>query len=263
MNRMFSEKGYALVLSGGALRGFAHLGALKAIHERRIPIRMIAGSSAGAIAGFIYASGQFERAYDEISKYSVRDLMSLVDIQNPYKGIIKGNKIIKKIIFLSGKTRLEDLIVPLTVSATNFADGSNRLYSTGQADKVLRASFSIPGIFPVVQYDECSLMDGDLSNSLPVEAVKGGRIICIDVKSSPLNFRNTNAYEAIMKSIELLGNRNLKNRLAIARKKKAIIIQPKMSHIDYVSFSHMKEAIKIGYEDTLKALDKAFPQSQE
>jgi len=257
MPELFSKNGYALVLSGGAIRGFAHLGALKAIYDKKIPVKMIAGSSAGAIAGFLYASGNFQKAYDEISNFSLRDFISLIDLERPSKGLIKGDKMIKKISLMAGKSRIEDLNIPLIVSTTNFWDGNNISFDEGDIGKVLKASFAIPGIFPVVTHDEYTLMDGDLSNSLPVEYALGKKIICIDVKSSPLEFRKTNAYEALMKSFELLSNRNLKNRLSLARKRNAIIIQPKLKNIDYISFNHMKDAIKIGYDDTIKALEKA------
>jgi NTE family protein len=257
METVFSEDGYSLVLSGGAIRGFAHLGALKAIHEKRVPIKMIAGSSAGAIAGFLYASGNFEKIYEKISRFSLPDLMLIIDLASPSKGLLKGNRIIQKIASLTGKKRLEDLEIPLIVSTTSFYDGNNILFSSGEINKVLKASFSVPGIFPVVQYNEHLLMDGDISNSLPVNAIRGKKIICVDVKSSPLEFRKGNSYEAMMKSFELLGREELKEKLIIAKSKKAIIIQPPLSNIDYISFNHMVDAIKSGYEITIKELTKA------
>ena len=257
MPQTFSKKGYALVLSGGAIRGFAHLGVLRAISEKNIPIRMIEGSSAGAIAGFLYASGNYDNAYDKIIDYRLRDLMHLIDLESPFRGIVRGNKIVKRIIELTGKRKLEELLVPMTVSTTDFHTGKNILYSKGDIAKVLKASFSVPGIFPVVSHEGYSLMDGDISNSLPIESIKGSKIICVDVKSSPLSFAKTNSYEAIMKSVEIMGGRLLKDKLEYARKKKAIIIQPRLENIDFVSFSQMKKAVNIGYEDAMKALGEA------
>jgi len=169
------------VLSGGGSRGFAHLGVVKALGEHGILPSAIAGTSAGALAGVFLADGYTPDEIKEmVSDRSKLDLFSW----NGFKPGLMSMKNIREFLVKNLRhTEFENLALPFYVTATNFIDGSQRIFSKGNIIDALIAASSIPVLFPSVLINDIPYVDGGLSNNLPVEPFwdKKEDVICVYV----------------------------------------------------------------------------------
>jgi NTE family protein len=205
-----------LVLSGGGARGGAHVGVLKVLEEMRIPIDAIAGTSMGAVVGGLYASGmsaaQIEREMASVDwqdafrdrpsrrqltfrrKQEDREFLVQLplgfrdgDFQLP-SGLIQGQKLSQLLRTLTLPAadiqRFDDLPTPFRAVATDLETGGAVVLKDGDLATALRASMSAPGIFAPVERDGRLLVDGGVSNNLPVDiarAMNVDRLIVVDV----------------------------------------------------------------------------------
>ena len=184
MNRSTYPYELGLALSGGGARGFAHLGALKALDEFQLKPNIIAGTSAGAIAGALYADGY---APEEIMQlFAGQELSQFTEIQLPKSGIFsmeKFRKFLKR--HLRAKT-FEELSIPLHVVATDLDDGISAVFSQGSLIDPIVASCSIPIIFNPVLIDGIHYVDGGLFHNFPVSNIRGMCQKVIGVNVNPL-----------------------------------------------------------------------------
>jgi NTE family protein len=205
-----------LVLSGGGARGIAHIGVLKVIEDLKVPIDCIAGTSMGAIVGGLYASGMTAREIDAAMRsvdwqeafrdapprrdlafrrkqddrnYLVRLPLGLKhgQILLP-KGLIQGQKLQQTLRRLtvpySDVKDFDRLPTPFRAVATDLETGDAVLLDKGDLAVAMRASMSAPGVFAPVDYDGRILVDGGLSENLPVDvarAMGADVLIVVDV----------------------------------------------------------------------------------
>jgi NTE family protein len=195
--RFILGKAIGVVLGGGGTRGWAHLGALKALQEAHIPIDMIGGTSVGAIVGACYALNEsFTDAYTKFqsiidySRYSISwrsltwPLISLFDAKN--------FTIAQLNIFQ--QTLIEDMWLPFFCISSNLANHTEYVHRHGLIWEKTRASSSIPGLIPPMVIDGELHLDGGLLNNLPVDVMrqfvgKKGKIIAIELNSSTIGDR--------------------------------------------------------------------------
>lgn len=174
-----------IVLSGGAMRGFAHLGVLKALHEAGIFPEIISGTSAGSIVGAFYADGYEPGEILEIfENKKIYDLVGSAIFKNAGLLNMTGlGKLLKE--NLRAKT-FEEFKKPLFVAATNLTTGSVEYFSKGSiVDKVL-ASSSIPVLFRPIKIHKDVYVDGAITNNLPLEPIKKKCKKLIGVNVHPL-----------------------------------------------------------------------------
>jgi NTE family protein len=167
-----SDKKYktGLVLSGGGARGFAHLGVIEALSEAGIVPDVIAGTSAGALVGVLYADG-----------YSPREIMTLMNWASrfdfmrptlPREGLLQINGIMKILkANLRAKT-FDELKIPLYVTATDLNNGRSVYFSKGDIFEPVIASASIPVLFQPVKIDNISYVDGGVLDNLPIKPIE-------------------------------------------------------------------------------------------
>jgi NTE family protein len=165
MNR--KKYNYGLVLSGGVARGFAHLGALKALEEFGMKPDIISGVSAGAIVGALYADGFAPEEIMEI--YTRKSIFEFMQMTVPKTGIFKATGLketLKK--NLRAKT-FEQLKIPLIITATNLIIGKSEYFSKGILIEPILASSCVPVLFEVVVINQIPYIDGGVMNNMPVE----------------------------------------------------------------------------------------------
>lgn len=160
-----------LVLSGGGIRGIAHLGLLKALDEIGVKPAAISGVSAGAIVGAMYASGVSPDKILEIGKKQINFGFSNLLLK---KGGLFSREFIHKILveYLPHNS-FESLEIPLTVNATDFTKVETVYFSKGELIPCLEASASVPILFSPANVNERMLVDGGLLNNFPVEPLIG------------------------------------------------------------------------------------------
>jgi len=164
-----------LALSGGAFRGMAHIGVLKALEEESIPIDMISGTSAGALAGACYAKERNAAILEEIMLgLDWRKLAGLIDLNLIllWKGFVQGQRAKSFLSSIIGGVRFEDLEIPLSVVATDIQSMEEIVINEGSVTEAVRASISMPMIFTPVKWRGRFLVDGGVVNPMPVDVVR-------------------------------------------------------------------------------------------
>ena len=178
----------ALVLGSGAARGLAHIGVLKVLEEKKIPISMVAGTSMGALIAGAYAAGlgakQMEEIACETNWLRVAKLFFPRRLQR--EGLLDGRRIEEFLIALIGEQKIEELKIPFAAVATDIWTGEEIVLKSGSLVKAIRASISFPFVFAPVQIDGRFLVDGGVVNPVPVNVAKDmGADFIIAVRSTP------------------------------------------------------------------------------
>ena len=171
-----------LALSGGAARGIAHIGVLKALEEESIPIDMIAGTSVGALIGACYAQKRGCAALEELALGG--DWKKVARLADIYlillgKGFIHEQRIKSILNSIIGDVKFEDLEIPLAVVAADVQNMEEVVISKGPVVEAVRASISMPVMFPPAKWGKRYLIDGGVVNPLPVHVVRdmGAKIV--------------------------------------------------------------------------------------
>ena len=240
-----------LVLSGGAARGFAHLGVLKALEENGLKPGIISGVSAGAIAGAFYADGYTSEEILEI--YIRRNLFDLVQITIPRTGFFKLSGM-KKVLnkYLRAK-RLEDLKIPLVVTATSLNDGKAVFFREGDLADAILASSAVPLLFEVITIDNVEYIDGGITNNLPLAPIAGKCAKLIGV------YVNHSGYQKHVEGLAHIAERAF--HLAVStdiEKKKSlfdIYIEPgELANFGFFDLKNGHDIFRIGYETAMKMI---------
>ena len=164
-------KTVALVLGSGGARGLAHIGVIQVLEEQGYEITCIAGCSVGALIGGIYAAGKLEEYEDWVRNVTKLDMVNMMDISWEGGGLVKGDKIIAKMIKLVGDRQIEDLPITFTAVATELESGREVWLSKGPLFDAIRSSCSLPIFFTPAMYREKMLVDGGVVNPVPIAPV--------------------------------------------------------------------------------------------
>jgi predicted acylesterase/phospholipase RssA len=180
--RVLTGNAVGLVLGGGGARGFAHIGVLRALREHGVPVDLIGGTSIGAIIAAQVAAGLDAR---EIQEGGKRQYASLFDPTLPVVSLLAGRRLGARLFDAFGDIQIEDLAIPFFCVSTNLTEASEVVHRRGALLNAVRASISLPGIFPPIASGRNLLVDGALLNNLPIDVmsglVAGGRIVAVDV----------------------------------------------------------------------------------
>ena len=176
-----------LVLSGGAYRGIGQIGALKALLERDIKPDVICGTSSGALNAALYANGYSPEEMYEI--WQKEPMAKALNFHFPKFGMLKHNKIGEMVKPYLRYDRLEDLPVPIMLTASCLNDGSQKVFTEGDLVLVLEACCSVPVVFEPVEINGLQYVDGGLVSNLPAEPLKGKCEHLIAVSVNPIPFK--------------------------------------------------------------------------
>jgi len=244
-----------VVLSGGAVRGTAHIGVLKALEEKGVEVHAVSGVSAGAIIGALYCSGYSPEKLKDIAlktnflkwfkpSKSFKSLFSLEAVEEFLKEHIPdGFSSMKKKFF---------------VTTTNLTKGSYEFWSNGDLYRLVRASSSIPFLFEPVEIGDELYVDGGLMNNLPVEPLRAicDYVIAVDVNPMDENKNLNNIFAIAVRSFYLSVRANIEVRKSLSD----IFIQPKaLKDVALFDLRKIEKAIEIGYEETKKVLTSSLP----
>ena len=168
-----------LALGGGAARGFAHIGVLRALIANGIVPDVIVGTSIGAVVGGCYAANQMDELESWSRALTVRGVLSYLDINLSGTGLIRGDQLAKRLNVGLADQRIDDLPIRFAAIATEFNTGHEIWLTRGRLAEALRASYALPGIFPPVRIGGRWLVDGALVNPVPVSAARalGARLV--------------------------------------------------------------------------------------
>ncbi|MCW5959853.1 MAG: patatin-like phospholipase family protein [Pyrinomonadaceae bacterium] len=250
------RKKIGLALSGGAARGFAHLGVLKVFEENNIPIDLIAGTSAGSFAGGAYACGM--KAAEVIEMAREITWLGMAGFSYSPKGFLSnapmGNFIKKRFPF----TKFEDLKIPFAAVACDLETGEEVVRSTGDLPFAIRASCAIPGVFmPLEDEHARRLIDGGVVAPIPTSAVRkmgAETIIAVDVLAPGATYwgRPSTLLGITFQSAMMLLRAASINQHYHAD----LVIIPKIAHLRPDEIGKLDEFVKAGEEAALEKLDE-------
>lgn len=275
-----------LVLSGGAARGLAHIGVLKALEEQGVRIDAIAGTSMGAVVGGLYASGYsvqeletlattldwqqalsdapprrdvpFRRKQDD-RDFLVKQKLSFRDdgsLGLPL-GVIQGQNLAllleSKLAHTADTRDFDKLPIPFRAVATDIASGEKVVFRRGHLPQVIRASMSIPAVFAPVELEGRLLVDGGMVDNIPLDVAREMGVdlaIVVDI-GTPLRDRKQLAtvVDVLNQSITLMTRRNSEEQLANLHRDD-ILIQPQLAAFGVTDFGRAQDMIDAGYRAT-------------
>ena len=178
-------KDVALVLSSGSSRGLADIGAIEALDEHGYRITSVAGCSIGAIVGGMYAAGKLPVLKEFFMGMNRRRMAQLIDLSVTRNHLVKGDKLMEAFGEMIPNVTIESLAIPLVLIATDVTTGCEQVFRTGNLNQLMRASFSIPVVFRPVRYQGMLLMDGGVTNPLPLNRVeRNGRDLLVALNVS-------------------------------------------------------------------------------
>jgi NTE family protein len=162
----------ALALGGGAARGWAHIGVLKALDEEGIEVGMIAGTSIGALVGGCYLAGKLDELETFARSLTMRRIAGLLDFAIGGGGLFGGLRLTKRMQEHLQDLSIEDLDRTFFAVATEVNSGHEVWIGQGSLITAIRASYALPGIFEPVKCNNRTLMDGALVNPVPVSVCR-------------------------------------------------------------------------------------------
>jgi predicted acylesterase/phospholipase RssA/CRP-like cAMP-binding protein len=275
-----------LVLSGGAARGFAHVGVLRALEELGIQIDRVGGTSMGALIGAGYAMGL---SYKDMASLAQRfaNPKQLFDYTLPFTSLMTSKKMTSVLNELYEGLYIEDLWRPFFCVSSNLTRAEPVVHQTGLLWKSVRASVAIPGIFTPILHQGEVLVDGGTLNNFPVdimdELCEGGTVIGVNVSQSheteedyqfgpsisgwQILWSRVNPFSEpihapalatnLMRSLELSSVHQIKTSETLAD----ILIQPEVKGYAMLDFGSYESIIEIGYQAALKQLAQSNPAS--
>lgn len=193
-----------LALGGGAAKGIAHVGALKAFQENEINIAYLAGTSAGALVAAYYAFGIPIEKINEIGKtLNIRRLMSF-----SFKslGLIDSQAVHDMLIADIGDVDIKDAIIPLAITATDINTGQQVVFTEGRLADIVCASMAMPGLFVPVPLNDLLLVDGGIVENVPVSPLKkmgAGIVVGIDLNGVSDYPQPDSAIDVVVNAIDI------------------------------------------------------------
>jgi len=254
----------ALVLGGGAARGFAHIGVIRALEQEKVPIDLIVGTSVGSLIGAIYAydanSMELEWTAFMLEKDSLFDYGLITAFTG--MGVAKGDKLEEFVKSKVPVANIENLKIPFAAVATDLNRGTSVVLDKGSVARAVRASSAIPGVFNPVEYQGRLLVDGGVIDSIPVSVAreKGADIvIAVDISENVVNFNITNIVDVMLQSITIMGAVNAKTR----KKESDVLISPKVGDVGMMDFTQKKRCMLAGIEATQKMMPEIKAKIEE
>lgn len=242
-----------LGLSGGGSRGAAHVGVLKAFEEAGIVPQVIAGTSAGAIVGSLYAAGV---GVDEIFSFiKSSNLFKAYRLSFPSNGLTNFKYLSKKLGEFIEEDAFEKLKIPLHVGTTNLETGKMEVFSSGQLFKVVQAAGSIPLFFKPVEINGQLYVDGGAMNNFPVQAIRDHCELLVGVNLMPIvpvERKKIRSFFGVALRSVYLGIEM--NSLAGKALCDILIEPPELYQYDIFRFNKVEEMYKIGYDYAQKAI---------
>ncbi len=245
-------KSVSMVLSGGGARGVIHLGILQAFDEHQIKVEAISGSSMGAIVGALYCAG--------ISPTEIKMLMKSKKFANTFrlswnkKGLLSMTRLRKTLNKFIPINEFKTLKIPFYCCVSNLDTGKYEIINTGNLEKAVSASASIPILFEPVEINGQHYVDGGLFNNLPVEPLKNTYKNIIGVHVN--NYKYSSAHN-IRTVAERVLNLVSKQSVETNFKYCDYIINPYLvKSFRTLDFRHTNSLFDIGYKEGLKFINK-------
>ncbi len=272
VNENVDTRRIALALGGGAARGWAHIGVLRALDEAGVKIGMIAGTSIGALVGGCYLAGKLDELEEFARSLTMRRIAGLLDLTIGGGGLFGGMRLTKRMQEHLEGLKVESLEHPFIAVATELRTGHEVWIHQGDLVTALRSSYALPGIFEPVQCNGRTLIDGALVNPVPVSvcrAYEQALVVAVNLNydlfgrsavvkhSASAPYGTAPAAETaqrpglpgvMVQAFNIIQDRISRSRLA--GDPPDLMLHPRVNDIGLSEFHRASQAIDRGYEET-------------
>jgi NTE family protein len=274
--RLLTGRSVSLILSGGGARGFAHIGAIKALREHGMPLDIVGGTSMGAIIGAGLAMDWSDDEIRERMRACFVETNPLSDLTFPAIALVKGQKVSRLLRAHFGDVEIQDLWRSYFCMTANLTSADVKPHRRGSVWRALRASVAIPGLLPPVVESGDLLADGGVINNFPVDVAylaRRGPLVGVDIGNNrpfdpvPDDFDRKsllwfwrNRHRKIPGIISLLmraGTISGDMRAREAVRHLSLFIEPVMPEVGLRDWKSFESAIAAGYEAASRALENA------
>jgi len=234
----------ALALGGGAARGFAHIGVIKALEAQGIYADIVVGTSAGSVVGALYASGIGGFDLQRIA-LAMDDGAAFSDWSLPDRGIIKGEALQNYINTALGNRPIEKMQRTLAIVATDLQSGEAVVFRNGNVGMAVRASSSVPGLFQPVRINGHDYVDGGLVSPVPVRVARSlgaDLVIAVDISSRPRFAKTASSLDVLLQTFTIMGQAIAAHELPEAD----VVIRPNVDGVSGTDFQARHLAIMEG-----------------
>ena len=233
----------ALVLGGGAAKGFAHVGVIKAMEAQGLKPEIIVGTSAGSLVAALYASGYDGFALQRIAMDMKESVVS--DWSLPDRGLFKGEALQQFVNKAVQNRTLEQLPRKCAVVATDLQSGEMIVFERGDTGMAVRASSSVPGVFRPVKISGREYVDGGLVSPVPVKVARrlgADMVIAVDIATKPTREPLRDTIDVLLQTFTIMGN----SIAAVELQQADVVITPEISGLSSIDFERRHLAILEG-----------------
>jgi NTE family protein len=258
--RRLAERALGLVLSGGGARGYAHVGAIEALHEAGFEIDRIGGCSMGAFIGGMHALGLETGEMRDLCRDELVRRSPFNDYTLPRVSLIRSRKAGRMLERVFGETILEELPVSLFTVSADLIASRTIVHRRGSLVEAVGASMSIPGLVPPLSRPGRLLVDGGVLNNLPVDVMRAeddGPIVAVDVIRR-LEEMDESALPALPSITETLSRATVLGSVERAesnRRLADLVVMPDVQDVAMREFSALERAADAGRRAMADALD--------
>ena len=247
----------ALVLGGGAARGFAHIGVIRVLEQEKIPIDLVVGSSVGSLIGALYAQKRDVFDLEWTAFALTKDDLIDTGVMNAFlgMGLAKGERLEK---FVESKLQvktIEALQVPFAAVATDLNWGTRVVIDRGSISKAVHASSAIPGIFEPVAHLGKILVDGGLVDNIPISVARergADLVIAVDISEQVGNTNITNMVDVLLQSANIMFANNVEH----SKRGADVLITPAVGGVAMLDFSQKKRCMQAGMDAARAAVPR-------
>ncbi|MBN2015273.1 patatin-like phospholipase family protein [Candidatus Dojkabacteria bacterium] len=261
--KLFGRSKIGLALGGGGARGLAHLGVIKVLERNKIPIDFIAGTSAGALIGGMYAAKKNVRELEELAQnVSYKDYLRAFSDPSLVSGLFKGGKAINFIKEQVGKINVEDTKIPFRAVAADVVTGETVYIDTGNLAEAIRTSCSVPGVFSPFKKRKRFLIDGGVVEQVPVKAVKdmgAQRVIAVSLNWKHFPPKDKEGKDdklpvssIVSAALDIMGYNIAKYNI----KEAEIVIEPRVPDVPMFKFLGETRIIEIGEKAAVDKIEE-------
>lgn len=273
--RVMAGLSVGLVFSGGGARAYSHIGVVRAMRDRGIPIDFVGGASMGAVIAGCVAMGWDDAEIDMRIRKAFVESDPLGDYTLPVVGMVKGLRVDARLKEHFGEAEIGDLEVPFFATSTNLMTGNQRIHRTGRLRDALRATISLPGILPPVVDGDHLLVDGAVLNNFPADIMRDmhrGFVIGSDVTRQPEGLKidefekPAGFFRWVMRhgfsnpppiAGVLMRSATIRANTQFGRDITDVLILPELAETELRDWENYDTCVESGYQAALLALDEA------
>ncbi len=242
-----------LALSGGATRGFAHLGVLQAFEDNDLKPDYIAGTSIGAFAAALYAFGVPLKEMRVLAKGMTPISVSKLKVSR--YALFSNEELARLIQSKIGKARIEEAPTPLAIITVDIGTGEKVVMRQGEVAAAVLASNAVPGIYRPITINGRMLVDGGIAEDVPLSPLRpmGAEVVVAVNLSADRRYRNPeDIIDVLLNAFDIAIDEDTKAQVKAAD----VVIEPQLSHFRRMDVSRIDELIAEGYRATAASLER-------